>query len=207
MAAPTRFQGRVHELLRSSVLDAAWEATVADDWSAVRIADIAERVGVSRQTIYNEFGNKGDLAMAVFQRELVRIGESVTAQVAEAASFRDAVRNAIVWMLDDADSHPLLARVIAAARAGEPESLLPILTVRADLTIDPLRDVFARAFHERWSGGDFEAACRVAEMVIRQCLSWIVMPSDMTRDHFVEAVVEMTVAHAHMVDIVPDVAP
>lgn len=203
----TSYQGRVHELLRTSVLDAAWEATVADDWASVRIADIAERVGVSRQTIYNEFGNKHDLAMAVFEREIVRIGEAVRVKVAESSSFRDAVRNAITWMLDDAEEHPLLARVIASARAGEPESLLPMLTVRAELTINPLREVIADCFHQRWSGGDFQAACRVAELVIRQCLSWIVMPSDMPRDLYVDAVVEMTVSHAHMASIVPTSAP
>ena len=60
----------MHELLRTSILDAAWDAAAKTDWNNVRVVDIAETVGVSRQTIYNEFGTKEDLAQALFNREV-----------------------------------------------------------------------------------------------------------------------------------------
>ncbi|MGQ5228634.1 helix-turn-helix domain-containing protein, partial [Streptomyces sp. yara] len=38
-------------------------------WSAVRMVDVAAAAGVSRQTLYNEFGSKDGLARALVRRE------------------------------------------------------------------------------------------------------------------------------------------
>ncbi len=64
------FRARVHDMLRTSILDSAWTRAAKVPWSQVRIADIAEDVGVSRQTIHNEFGTKDQLAEALFEREM-----------------------------------------------------------------------------------------------------------------------------------------
>ena len=45
-------------LARDSILDAMREELLTQDWSAVTLADIARTAGVSRQTIYNEFGSR-----------------------------------------------------------------------------------------------------------------------------------------------------
>ena len=49
-------------LLRDSILDAMREELLAKDWSAVRLSDVARTAGISRQTIYNEFGSRQGLA-------------------------------------------------------------------------------------------------------------------------------------------------
>ncbi|MDO0925799.1 TetR/AcrR family transcriptional regulator [Streptomyces sp. TG1A-8] len=54
---------------RESLLDAAYTALVHRPWSAVRMVDVAAAAGVSRQTLYNEFGSKGGLARALVRRE------------------------------------------------------------------------------------------------------------------------------------------
>ncbi|MEU9571311.1 TetR/AcrR family transcriptional regulator [Streptomyces massasporeus] len=54
---------------RESLLDAAYAALVRRPWSAVRMVDVAAAAGVSRQTLYNEFGSKDGLARALVRRE------------------------------------------------------------------------------------------------------------------------------------------
>jgi len=54
---------------RESLLDAAYRALARRPWSAVRMVDVAAAAGVSRQTLYNEFGSKDGLARALVRRE------------------------------------------------------------------------------------------------------------------------------------------
>ncbi|MFI7503788.1 TetR/AcrR family transcriptional regulator [Streptomyces sp. NPDC049687] len=54
---------------RESLLDAAFSALAKRPWSAVRMVDVAATAGVSRQTLYNEFGSKEGLARALVRRE------------------------------------------------------------------------------------------------------------------------------------------
>lgn len=68
---------------RESLLDAAYAALVRLPWSAVRMVDVAAVAGVSRQTLYNEFGSKEGLARALVRREadgyLVGVERALTA--------------------------------------------------------------------------------------------------------------------------------
>ncbi|WP_328562592.1 TetR/AcrR family transcriptional regulator [Streptomyces coelicoflavus] len=54
---------------RESLLDAACTALARRPWYAVRMVDVAASAGVSRQTLYNEFGSKEGLARALVRRE------------------------------------------------------------------------------------------------------------------------------------------
>ncbi|WP_415951944.1 TetR/AcrR family transcriptional regulator [Streptomyces sp. KLOTTS4A1] len=54
---------------RDSLLDAAYEALRHKPWRTVRMVDVAAAAGVSRQTLYNEFGSKDGLARALVRRE------------------------------------------------------------------------------------------------------------------------------------------
>ena len=49
-------------LLRDSILDGMRDLLLTRDWSAITLADVARAAGISRQTIYNEFGSRLGLA-------------------------------------------------------------------------------------------------------------------------------------------------
>lgn len=51
-------------LLRTSVLDSMRELLTERDWSEVTLTVLAKHAGVSRQTLYNEFGSRQGLAEA-----------------------------------------------------------------------------------------------------------------------------------------------
>lgn len=53
---------------RESLLESAYTALARRPWSAVRMVDVAAAAGVSRQTLYNEFGSKEGLARALVRR-------------------------------------------------------------------------------------------------------------------------------------------
>ncbi|MFH8629811.1 TetR/AcrR family transcriptional regulator [Streptomyces lydicus] len=101
---------------RESLLDAAYTALTSRAWPAVRMVDVAAAAGVSRQTLYNEFGSKEGLARALVRREtdnylagvaraLARGGSPVAGGRADAAA---KVVAAAAWTLRTARTNPLV---------------------------------------------------------------------------------------------------
>ncbi|MFE0193478.1 TetR/AcrR family transcriptional regulator [Streptomyces sp. NPDC058989] len=101
---------------RESLLDAAYTALLARAWTAVRMVDVAAAAGVSRQTLYNEFGSKEGLARALVRREtdgylagvaraLARGGTPDAGTRADAAARMAAVAT---WTLRTARVNPLV---------------------------------------------------------------------------------------------------
>ena len=68
-------------LLRDSVLDAMRDLLLTRDWSAITLSDVARAAGVSRQTIYNEFGSRQGLAQGYALRLADRLVDTVHAAV------------------------------------------------------------------------------------------------------------------------------
>src|SRR6202051_886264 len=66
-------------LLRDSVLDAMRELLGSRDWSAITLADVARAAGISRQTIYNEFGSRQGLAQGYALRLADRLVDAIHA--------------------------------------------------------------------------------------------------------------------------------
>ncbi len=187
------FRDRVHGLLRSSILDAAWVKAADVSWTQVRMADLADEVGVSRQTIYNEFGSKDDLLLALFDRELARFLTGVEERMNEAKRFDAAFRDTLEWLLDEALEHRVLSRMVEDARAGSTEGLIPLLTVRSDAIIKPARAQIVQMLIERWPKLDREAAEVSTDLSIRFVLGQLVTPTDLDRGHMVDGIMAMAV--------------
>ncbi|WP_182377987.1 TetR family transcriptional regulator [Nocardioides sp. WS12] len=186
------FKERVHGLLRTSILDAAWERASDASWVHVRIADIAEDVGVSRQTVYNEFGTKDQLSMALFEREIERHMVGIEDLVARADRLDAALRSILNWLLSEADHHRLLKRMVTDSRAGG-DVLVPVLTVRADRIIKPVRARLVEIVRGRWPDLRVDEATIASDLLVRFVLSQIVCPSDLDRSSLIEAMVGMAV--------------
>ena len=103
------------------------------------MAKLADRVGVSRQTVYNEIGSKQQLAEAMIMHELEVFLRAVD------AAFHDnpddlvaAIRVAAAAVLRMARTNPLLHAVLSASHGAE-SALLPLLTTQAEPLIDAAR--------------------------------------------------------------------
>ncbi|MEV8091755.1 helix-turn-helix domain-containing protein [Streptomyces nigra] len=82
---------------RDSLLDAAFTALARRPWSAVRMVDVASAAGVSRQTLYNEFGSKEGLARALVRREADIYLAGVERALATPSDARDRLTATADW--------------------------------------------------------------------------------------------------------------
>jgi AcrR family transcriptional regulator len=121
---------------RERLLVEASELTRSAGWQAITMAKLADRVGVSRQTVYNEIGSKQQLAEAMIMRELEVFLRSVDAAfAAHPDDLVAAIREAALEVLRTARTNPLLHAVLSASHGAESQ-LLPLLTTQAEPIID-----------------------------------------------------------------------
>src|SRR5271166_2461590 len=70
-------------LLRNTLLDAACHELESRHWADITMADIAVAAGVSRQTLYKEFGSREEFAQVLVMREAERFLDAVARAVKE----------------------------------------------------------------------------------------------------------------------------
>ncbi|MFF5182365.1 TetR/AcrR family transcriptional regulator [Streptomyces sp. NPDC000345] len=97
---------------RESLLDAAFEALSLRPWSAVRMVDVAASAGVSRQTLYNEFGSKEGLARALVRREADGYLAGAERALATHGDARDRLTATAEWTASAARDNPLVRALL-----------------------------------------------------------------------------------------------
>ncbi|MEN8651037.1 TetR/AcrR family transcriptional regulator [Streptomyces sp. 21So2-11] len=125
---------------RGALLDAAFTALADRPWSGVRMVDVASAAGVSRQTLYNEFGSKDGLARALVLREADAYLAGVERALAERpGDLRDRLLAVAEWTAGAARANPLVRALLtgcwgerlhaphpaAGARTRQPPSPVP----------------------------------------------------------------------------------
>lgn len=122
--------------MRERVVAAAADLTAEKGWAAITMAKLAARVGVSRQTVYNEVGSKPALGEAIVLHELGKFLAAVEAAFdRHPDNLVEAIRAAAHDVLTTARSHALLQQIVTASYGAETE-LLPLLTTRSDALVD-----------------------------------------------------------------------
>jgi AcrR family transcriptional regulator len=173
-----RFADETRERLRARILDATAELTVARSWGSVTMASVADLVGVSRQTVYNEFGGKPALGEALVMRELESFLELVTCELTSGEELVTAVAGAVESVMRAAADNPLLKDVLISAQGGS-ASLLPLLTTDSGLLLARASAVVGVAVEVRSEAAAFGEAdlARLVEIVVRLVLSHVVQPT------------------------------
>lgn len=171
------FRETVRTMLRDRLLDAAADAFREEGWRRLTMAKIADRAGVSRQTVYNEFGTKQQMAEQLIMRELETFLAIVSDRFAAEDEFVPAVRSAVEGALVTAQRNPLLRSVLESEQNGDGD-LLPII-VQSQWLVDRasafLVELVAGRFPELPMPADrLEVAL---ESVVRLVLSHITRPS------------------------------
>ncbi|WP_340686566.1 TetR family transcriptional regulator [Amycolatopsis coloradensis] len=170
----TSFSDRTKASLREALLDAATDLLTERGYTALRMADVAARAGVSRQTVYNEFGNKGTLAESVILRTTSEFLEGIRLRVQDARDLRDGIRVAVVHTIEHARENRLVATTLGT-EAGE--DLLPLLTTKGEPILTAATEVAAGQYREFEPSLSPESAALLAETVVRLSLSHLVMPT------------------------------
>ena len=158
------------------ILDAA--VTQAEEFGVRRltIGDVAERVGVSRVTVYKYFPGKDRLVEAVLLREMRRFLRDVDEAVAPYDALEDRLVEGFVFALGWLRKHRLLNRLLRT----DPELIVPNLTVGAAPVLAAGREFIAGFARREADEGRLPLAEKeieaVSELLARAVLSFVLTP-------------------------------
>lgn len=167
-------------LLRDSVLDAMREELLAKDWSAITLSDVARTAGVSRQTIYNEFGSRQGLAqgyaLRLADRLVDAIDDAITSNVGNVlAAFTEGFR---VFFTESA-ADPLIISLLTGV--AKPD-LLQMITTDSAPIISRASARLTEAFMNSWVSASEQDSGVLARAIVRLAMSYVSMPPEADHD-------------------------
>jgi AcrR family transcriptional regulator len=161
-------------LLRSTLLDAARHELSDRRWADITMADIARAAGVSRQTLYKEFGSRDEFAQVLVLRE--------------ADSFLDAVESAVGAHLNDpalalaaafdvfltaAAENPIVRTIVGGEGS---EELLALFTTQGTPLVDSAVERVTAVLVAGWPLVREEDAELLSECLVRLAISYAALP-------------------------------
>jgi AcrR family transcriptional regulator len=172
----TSYRGAVRALLRDRLLDAGRDQLAGRSWSQVTMAEIATAAGVSRQTLYNEFGSRDEFGQALVIREGGRFLDAVEEAIDEHADDPlTALTAGLERFLTIAQEDPLVRLLLADdGTAG----LLPLLTTQSGPILEWATRRLSDAIQAHWpqvAGSDLDA---LIDALVRLAISHVTAPRD-----------------------------
>lgn len=167
-------------LLRDSILDGMRELLLTRDWSAITLSDVAKAAGISRQTIYNEFGSRQGLA----QGYALRLADRLVSQIQGAIidNFGDVYAAFLQGFRDffaESAADPL---VISLLTGTSKPDLLQIITTDSAPIITHCSTRLTELFMTSWVRCSEEDAGVLARAIVRLAMSYISMPPEADHD-------------------------
>lgn len=170
MSHVTNFADRVRASLREQLLDAATALLSERGYARLRMAEVAERVGVSRQTVYNEFGTKAALAEAVALRTVAEFLDGIQRCWDAERDVLECVHAATLYTIEHARENRLVAAALGTEAA---EDLVSLLTTRGEPVLRAAVETSERNLTERVPG--LADPAFAAETLVRLTLSHLVL--------------------------------
>ncbi|MDQ3726253.1 MAG: TetR family transcriptional regulator [Actinomycetota bacterium] len=176
----TPYQEAARELLRKTVFDAAREQLGERPWSEITMADIASGAGVSRQTLYNEFGNRNEFGFAFVIHEADRFMGGVEKAVLEHRDDpRAAVMAALEHFLHAAGKDPLISILLSDDGTG---GMLPFVTTQGLPVVQWAAARLAAVIEEGWPQAAEEDVKNLAESLVRLSISYVTTPGESVQE-------------------------
>jgi AcrR family transcriptional regulator len=167
-------------LLRDSILDGMRDLLLSRDWSAITLADVARAAGISRQTIYNEFGSRQGLAygyaLRLADRLVDAVDEAIRGNVGDMyAAFLQGFRA----FFTESASDPL----VVSLRSGEAKpDLLQLITIDSGPVITRCSQRLTTSLAHSWVKASDEDAGVLARAIVRLAMSYVSMPPEADHD-------------------------
>jgi AcrR family transcriptional regulator len=167
-------------LLRDSILDGMRDLLLTRDWSAITLADVARAAGISRQTIYNEFGSRQGLAQGYAMRLADRLVDDVDDAIRKnEGDMYSAFLQGFRAFFAESASDPL---VISLLTGEAKPDLLQLITVDSAPIITHCSQRLTASFAESWVKHSDEDAGVLARAIVRLCMSYVSMPPEADHD-------------------------
>jgi AcrR family transcriptional regulator len=163
------------ELLRNTLLDSACHELQGKRWSDITMADIALAAGVSRQTLYKEFGSREEFAQILVLREADRFLDAVGQAVsANAAVPVKALTAAFELFLDTAAGNPVVRAVVLEEGA---EELLSLLTTQGKPIVERAAERLTAVIVASWPRIRRRDADLLSDILVRLAISYAALPN------------------------------
>src|SRR5690242_160743 len=170
----TPYQEAARELLRQTIFDATRDLLDRRPWSEITMADIAAGAGVSRQTLYNEFGNRNEFGFAFVIHEAERFMDDVEKAVLDHTDEpRAAVLAALEHFLSAAGSDPLIRILLSDDGTG---GMLPFVTTQGLPVVQWATTRLTAVIEEGWPEAPAADVKTLAESLVRLAISYVTTP-------------------------------
>jgi AcrR family transcriptional regulator len=172
----TPYPEAARQLLRETLFGAARDQLESKAWSEITMSNIAEFAGVSRQTLYKEFGSRAEFAQAFVIHEGERFLDGVDAAVREHLDDpRAAVGAALEKFLRSAGEDPLVRILLSDDGAG---GMLPFVTTQGMPVVQWATARLTTTIEEGWPQAPAAKVRLLAESLVRLAISYITAPSE-----------------------------
>lgn len=177
-AVPYREAAR--RLLHDSLFDAARRLLEDRPWAQITMAEVARAAGVSRQTLYMQFGSRDAFAQAFVIREGARFLDAVERAIRlHLDDPRAAVSAGLEVFLSAASQDPLVRMLLADDGTG---GMLPLLTTRSRPVLDWASARLCEAMRDGWPQARDEDVELLADAFVRLAISYVTMPRASPRE-------------------------
>jgi AcrR family transcriptional regulator len=174
-AARTPYPQAARELLRETLFGAARDELQSRAWSEITMSAIAGAAGVSRQTLYKEFGSRDEFGQAFVIHEGERFLDDVEAAVREHLDDpRAAIGAALKAFLVTAGEDPLVRILLSDDGTG---GMLPFVTTQGMPVVQWATARLAVTIEEGWPQAPSDKVQLLAESLVRLALSYITAPT------------------------------
>ena len=172
----TPYAEAARELLRQTLFGAARDELERRPWSEVTMSDIAAAAGVSRQTLYKEFGNRNEFGLAFVINEGERFLDQVDeAVIANSEDPRAAVAAALELFLTTASDDPLIKMLLSDDGTG---GMLPFVTTQGMPVVQWATARLATTIEAGWPQAPKADVLLLSEALVRLAISYITAPSE-----------------------------
>ncbi|BBZ13300.1 TetR/AcrR family transcriptional regulator [Mycobacterium branderi] len=156
----------------------AVDEEVAEHGSAIRLADVARRLGVTRQTVYRYFPNADALLIASSMRAVDGFIDQVVEHVRGLNDPVTAIVESLSFGIENLAGDPQLVNLLTRRIEGE-----AIISMTSDTAIAFCLSVFHR-LEVDWKLHGFNSAGlhELAEMTLRTVQSLLTDPGQLPRD-------------------------
>lgn len=167
-------------LLRDSVLDAMRDLLLSRDWSAITLSDVARAAGISRQTIYNEFGSRQGLAQGYALRLADRLVDTVREALdANVGNIYESFLQGFRAYFAEMSADPLVISLLTGV--AKPD-LLQLITTDSAPIITRASARLSTAFTQTWLATSDDDANVLSRAIVRLCVSYVSMPPESDHD-------------------------
>ena len=165
---------------REAVLDAAQSCLQRFGLAKTTVEDVAQAAGLSRATVYRQFGSRDALLLAVAARDAERVASQAELYLQRFEDVGSWIVEGILFCLREIPRRPLLSQLLAPTELGTASRLVLSSESMLEIGADLLRPMFEPARRQGLLRESLEIDALI-EWVLRILMSYLAVPSHRAR--------------------------